>query len=109
MTTEPGEVYLVDLGLAAKSRPMLVVSRRDEDAPRALTVCAPITTATRGSKYEVEIGKPKFLRERSYVNVQGLQAIQHHELKRMIGRLPADVLQRVRAALDWMFQLSMRD
>jgi hypothetical protein len=33
MTTEPGEVYLVDLGMAAKTRPMLVVSRRDDDAP----------------------------------------------------------------------------
>jgi mRNA interferase MazF len=55
MTTEPGQVYLVDLGMAAKTRPMLVVSRRDKDAPRALAVCAPITTSTRGSDYEVSI------------------------------------------------------
>ncbi len=54
--------------MAAKSRPMLAVSRRDEDAPRALAVCAPITTSSRGSNYEVEIGKLKSLRERSYVN-----------------------------------------
>ena len=42
---------------------MVVVSREDADAPRTLTICAPITTSDRGSKYEVEIGKPKFLRE----------------------------------------------
>ena len=87
MTPEPGQVYLVDLGMAAKTRPMVVVSRHDPVAPRALCVCAPITTSTRDSDYEVSIGKLKFLHETSYVNVQGLQAIQYHELKRMIGRL----------------------
>ena len=105
MTTEPGQVYLVDLGMAAKTRPMLVVSRRDEDAPRALAVCAPITTSTRDSEYEVFIGKPKFLHETSYVNVQGLQAIQHHELKRMIGRLSGVDLQAVMKAIKWLFDI----
>jgi len=106
MTTEPGQIYLVDLGMVAKTRPMVVVSRRDENAPRALSICAPVTTSTRASKYEVPIGKPKFLRENSFVNVQGLQAIQHHELKRMIGRLPEDKMAEVREALLWMLDVS---
>ena len=105
MTPEPGQVYLVDLGMAAKTRPMLVVSRRDDDAPRALAVCAPITTSSRDSAYEVSIGKPKFLHESSYVNVQGLQAIQHHELKRMIGRLPDKDLHAVMGAIKWLFDI----
>jgi len=109
MTTEPGQVYLVDLGMAAKTRPMLVVSRRDEDAPRALAVCAPITTASRDSEYEVSIGKPKFLNEQSYVNVQGMQAIQHHELKRMIGRLPDADLQKVKGAIEWLFDIEAKE
>ena len=108
MTTEPGQVYLVDLGMAAKTRPMLVVSRRDDNAPRALSVCAPITTSTRDSEYEVSIGKPKFLHESSYVNVQGMQAIQHHELKRMIGRLPDPDMQKVRGAIEWLFDLDAK-
>lgn len=108
MTIEPGQVYLVDLGMAAKTRPMLVVSRRDDDAPRALSVCAPITTSTRDSEYEVSIGKPKFLHESSFVNVQGLQAIQHHELKRMIGRLPDANLQKVKSALEWLFDIKTK-
>lgn len=106
MTTEPGQIYLVDLGMAAKTRPMVVVSRRDEDAPRALSICAPITTSTRDSRYEVPIGKPKFLNENSFVNVQGLQAIQHHELKRAIGKLPEDKMSEVRNALLWMLGVS---
>ena len=105
MTTEPGQVYLVDLGMAGKTRPMLVVSRRDDDAPRALSVCAPITTSTRDSEYEVSIGKPKFLHETSYVNVQGMQAIQHHELKRTIGRLSDADLQTVMKAIKWLFDI----
>jgi mRNA interferase MazF len=108
MTTEPGQVYLVDLGMAAKTRPMLVVSRRDDDAPRALSVCAPITTSTRDSEYEVSIGKPKFLHESSYVNVQGLQAIQHHELKRMIGRLPDADFQTVKRSIPWLFDIDAK-
>lgn len=108
MTTEPGQVYLVDLGIAAKTRPMLVVSRRDEDAPRALAVCAPITTSTRDSEYEVSIGKPKFLHETSYVNVQGMQAIQHHELKRMIGRLPDADLQKVKGVIEWLLDIDAK-
>ncbi|CAN5506252.1 hypothetical protein BH09VER1_BH09VER1_55850 [soil metagenome] len=108
MTIEPGQVYLVDLGMAAKTRPMLVVSRRDDDAPRALSICAPITTSTRNSRYEVEIGKPKFLHEKSFVNVQGLQAIQYHELKRSIGRIPEDKMNEIRAALPWMLEIPGR-
>jgi len=91
--------------MVAKVRPMLVVSRRDDNAPRALSVCAPITTSTRDSEYEVSIGKPKFLHETSYVNVQGLQAIQHHELKRMIGRLSDGDLQAVINAIKWLFDI----
>ncbi|MBN1448667.1 MAG: type II toxin-antitoxin system PemK/MazF family toxin [Bacteroidetes bacterium] len=106
MTTEPGQVYIVDLGMAAKSRPMLVVSRRDENAPRALSVCAPITTSSRGSRYEIAIGKPRFLHKASYVNLQGLQAIQHHELSRFVGRLSQETMLQVKEVLAWMFELS---
>ncbi len=105
MTTKPGEVYRVDLGIAGKVRPMVVVSRQDPDAPRALAVCAPITTANRGSEYEVDIGRPPFLRAQSYVNVQGLQAIQHHELNGPIGRLHPAAVGKIRAALKYVFDL----
>jgi mRNA interferase MazF len=105
MTTEPGQVYLVDLGMAAKVRPMVVVSRKDADAPRALSICAPITTSYRQSAYEISIGKPRFLDQQSYVNIQGLQAIQHHELKKLIGRLSADHLSAIQEALRWALAL----
>ena len=104
MTTKPGEVYRVDLGIGGKTR-LMVVSREDANAPRALSLCAPITTKYRGSAYEVEIGKLRFLREVSYVNVQGVQAIQHHEISRPIGRLPESQMAAVRAALKYALDI----
>lgn len=105
MTTKPGDVYKVDLGIAGKVRPMVVLSREDSDPPRALAICAPLTTAYRGSKYEVDIGKQRFLRVRSYVNVQGLQAIQQHELSKRIGALDAESMSRIRVALKHALDL----
>lgn len=105
MRTSPGQVYKVDLGIAGKVRSMVVVSREDPEAPRALAVCAPVTTAYRGSEYEVNIGKPRFLREQSYVNVQGLQAVQHHELIGPIGKLHPAEMEKIRAALRYAMDL----
>ena len=106
MMTRPGEVYRVDLGLAGKVRPMLVLSRQDEDAPRALSVCAPITTSYRESGYEIRLPRLPFLREQSYVNLQAIQAVQQHELSRHpIGRIPSDALERVRHGLCFVFEI----
>ena len=44
----PGEIYLIDLGMVGKVRPAVVISREDPDAPRALAICAPLTTENRG-------------------------------------------------------------
>ncbi len=75
MTTKPGEVYRVDLGMGGKVRMMLVISKEDADAPRALSICVPITTSSRGSAYEVELPKRPFFSKSSFANVQGIQAI----------------------------------
>lgn len=105
MTPEPGEVYRVDLGLAGKARYFIVVSRLDDDAPRALALCVPITTQNRGSKYEVALPRVRFLRELSYANVQGLQAVQHHELEGPVGRFTAPAMELIRDALRYAMNL----
>ena len=48
-----GEVWLVDLGMAAKVRPALVVSVPAEDIDRALVTLVPHTTSPRQSRFEV--------------------------------------------------------
>ena len=48
-----GEVRFVDLGLAVKVRPALVLSVPVEDTDRALVTLVPHTTSLRGSRFEV--------------------------------------------------------
>ena len=47
MPPHPGEVWLADLGLAAKTRPVVIVSRDDPDPPCALILYVPLTTQHR--------------------------------------------------------------
>ncbi len=105
MTPNPGEVYIVDLGMVAKTRPMVVVSRHDPDPPRALVLCVPFTTQNRGSAYEVSLGKLRYLREESWANVQGVVAVGTDKLGRRIGQLTVDQLHRVKAALRFALDL----
>lgn len=105
MRTEPGEVWLADLGLAAKTRPVLIVSRRDENPPRALVIHVPVTTKNRGSQYEVDLGRLPFLREASFVNVQGIASIPTNRLARKLGRMPDEVLAKVKQALRYALDL----
>ena len=48
-----GDVFIVDLGIAGKVRPVVIVSREDNHAPRALAIAVPLTLENRGSPYEV--------------------------------------------------------
>ena len=105
MTTKPGEVYRVDLGVSGKVRLMMVVSRQDDDAPRALSLCVPITTTFRRSAYEVELPGAAFLTQKSYANVQGLQAIQHHELRGPVGTIYGPPVEKIRSALRYALDL----
>ena len=99
MAAKPGEVWLADLGLAAKTRPVIILSREDPNAPRALVTYVPLTTQNRGSRYEIDLGKLRFLREASVANVQGIGSIPSVRLQRKIGVVSADVLDKIKEAL----------
>jgi mRNA interferase MazF len=88
MNPKPAEVWLVDLGLAAKTRPVIIVSRHDPTPPRALVLYVPVTTQNRGSLYEVELPALPFLKQGSVANVQGLGSIPSVKLERKLGELP---------------------
>jgi mRNA interferase MazF len=106
MNLYPGEVWLADLGMAAKTRPVVIVSRHDEDAPRALVIYVPVTTQHRGSRYEVVLPRLSFLREESIANVQGIASLGEARLERRLGKLPEPVLKEIRAAIAFALELS---
>lgn len=106
MSPRSGDVWLADLGLAAKIRPVLIVSRFDPDAPRALVLYVPFTTQHRFSPYEVTVSGLPFLDRDSVANVQGLSSIPTIRLERKLGRLPTSVMNQVRAALRYILDLA---
>jgi mRNA interferase MazF len=65
----------------------------------ALITYVPLTTQNRGSRYEIDLGKLRFLRETSVANVQGIGSIPSVRLQRKIGGLPADILDKIKDAL----------
>lgn len=99
MRPRPGEVWLADLGLAAKTRPVVIVSREDPDPPRALVIYVPLTTQSRDSAYEVPLGRRGFLHQPSVANVQGVGSLPVVRLERKLGNLPAAVFAEVKVAL----------
>lgn len=105
MIPQPGEVWLADLGLAAKTRPVIIVSRFDPNAPRGLILYVPLTTQNRSSRYEVVLPKLPFLERESVANVQGLASLPTVRLERKLGRLPAAVMTDVKGALVYALDL----
>ncbi|NJN91775.1 MAG: type II toxin-antitoxin system PemK/MazF family toxin [Leptolyngbyaceae cyanobacterium SL_5_14] len=107
MKPKLGEVWLVDLGLAAKTRPVVVVSRYDSTPPRALVIYVPVTTQNRGSAYEVELPKLSFLRQGSIANVQGLGSVPVVRLERKLGELPDEAVLKIKQALIFALDLEV--
>lgn len=107
MNPKPGEVWLVDLGLVAKMRPVIIVSRYDSTPPRALVIYVPVTTQNRGSAYEVTLPKLSFLQQNSVANVQGLGSIPIVRLERKLGELPNEVMLKIKQALIFALDLGV--
>jgi mRNA interferase MazF len=95
---ERGEVWLVDLGYVAKTRPALVLSVPALDQDRALVTLVSQTTSPRASRFEVAVDVP-FLRTGVF-DAQSLVTIPHAKLIRRLGELSqeqlADVVDSVR-------------
>ena len=99
-----GQVWLVDLGLAAKVRPCLVLSVPPEDIDRALVTLVPCKTSLRGSRFEVALPVP-FLRQGGF-DAQNLVTIPFAKLIRVLGKLTPDHLSQVESRVSAWLGLS---
>ena len=99
MIPQHGEVWLADLGMAGKIRPVVVLLSRTVEAPRTLIIHVPITTQSRGSLLKVPLGHLSFLSGDSTANVQAIGALPRVRFERRLGTLPAEDLQRIKRAL----------
>ena len=93
--------WLFDLGMAAKVRPVHVVSAPFGDADRVLTTVVPHTTELRGSEYEVSVKAP-FLKPGAFL-VQGVSTYPTAWAIRKMGTLDDEKFDLVFAALlKWL-------
>ena len=99
-----GEVWIVDLGLAAKVRPALALSVPAGDTERALVTLVPHTTSLRGSRFEVPL-KVSFLKEGGF-DAQSLVTVPFVRLVRPLGKLRASELAAVEQAVSTWLGLS---
>jgi mRNA interferase MazF len=107
MTPRPkiGDVFVVDLGYEGKARPVVVMSREDPEAPRAVALCVPLTSQHRGSPYEVTMPRVPWLRLQSYANAQGIGSVGFHELTDKRGRFEPAAIAKIKDAIRFAFDL----
>ena len=96
-----GEVWQVDLGLAGKVRPCLLLTSYPNDDELALVTLVPHTTALRGNRWEVNIPKP-FLKSGAF-HLQQIQSVPTVRLMRKLGALSDEELAIVHDRLRQHF------
>ncbi len=96
-----GEVWLIDLGMAAKVRPCLIVSATFGDDDRAIVTIVPRTTSARGTQYEAPV-PVTFLKPGAF-DAQGVTTVPTRHAVRLLGTLTATQMRQVEAVLcKWL-------
>jgi len=95
---QPGEVWIVDLGIAAKVRPVVVLTAEPENSELALVTFVQHTTAVRGDNpWELCIRKP-WLKEGAF-HLQQVNTISITRFERRLGALTADEFDMIKIRL----------
>ena len=92
-----GEVWLVDLGLAQKTRPAVILNVPYGDTDRVVVTVVSHTTSLRGSPFEVAVPVP-FLREGAFA-VQSVTTIPSKHALRRLGTLTPAQLAPIEAGV----------
>src|SRR5436190_13185270 len=93
----PGEVWMIDFGIAAHVRPALLLTGEPAHDELDILTLLLHTTALRGNRWELSIPKP-FLKPGAF-HLQQLQTVSTVKLEWKLGVLTADEMTRVHLAL----------
>jgi mRNA interferase MazF len=91
---KPGDVWVVDLGMAAKVRPCLILTRAPRDEELDVFTVIAHTTSRRGNRWEIPIEK-SFLDEEGAFDVQRVATVASVKLERKLGELVSAELDTV--------------
>ena len=92
-----GEVWFVELGLAEKSRPVLVLSVKSQDDERAVVTYVPRTTSVRGTRFEIGHEDRRF--KPGAFDAQGFGTVPSVKLTRFLIELDNATLVKVEDAV----------
>ena len=96
-----GEVWVVDLGYVAKTRPCLILSVPALDTDRALTTVIPYTSKARGTRFEVDIST-SFL-SGGVFDAQNPTTTSRVKFLKRLGKLSSDQMGQVEDAVrHWL-------
>jgi mRNA interferase MazF len=97
-----GSVWIVNLGMAAKVRPCVVLSVPTDSQDRVLTTLVPVTSSLHATRFEV-IVKASFLRPGSVFDAQQVLTVPQVKLIRHLGNLPPSELVLIEGAVrTWL-------
>lgn len=96
-----GEVWQVDLGLAGKVRPCLLMSGYPNEDELALVTIIPHTTALRGNHWEVTVTE-HFLKGGAF-HLQQIQSVPTVRLMRKLGVLADEDMKLIHGRLSEYF------
>jgi mRNA interferase MazF len=96
-SVNPGEVWMIDFGMAAKVRPALLITGTPAIDELDLVTVLLHTTSVRGNRWEMNIPKP-FLKPGAF-HLQQIQTVSTVKLERRLGVLTAEEMDRVQKAL----------
>jgi len=88
-----------------KRRPVVLISRDEAYAVRALVIVAPTTTTVRGYAVEVRLGKREGLPRDCVVNCDWLVTLPKADLLERVGALPAQKVRELDEALRFALGL----
>ena len=97
LVVDRGSVWIVDLGMAAKVRPCLILSVPTDPQDRVLVTVVPHTTSVQGTRFEVDI--PASFLKPGVFDAQQVITVAQARLIRCIGDLDAAEMAQVEDAV----------
>lgn len=88
-----------------KRRPVVLVSRQEAYAVRAMVITAPVSTTIRGYAVEIKLGPREGLPKASVINCDWLVTLPKQQLDQRIGTLSESKLQQLDEALKFALGL----
>lgn len=105
MIPKLGEVWMVDMGIAGKVRPAVVVLDDAVNVEQSIIVHIPITSQNRGTALEVPLGHLRFLTGDSVANIQAIGSLPKTRFERKMGVFPSADLAKIKQAMRLAFGL----